>query len=167
MRAEISSADVHLARKSPEKDKGERRLARPDSQFPCMTARVLPGLDALDPEAVRTPKAASTSLIQQKYHNQRRSQRAVSKRHTRSNEWPRPARPASVTVDACVSPLLERPTKLTETPRVTHSRFLEVDDYQTEVGLGELESEKVPKPKVGLDELESEKVPIQQWSPRA
>ena len=37
--------------------------------------------------------------------------------------------------------------------------FLEVDDYQPKVGLGELESAKVPIPRVGLDELETAKVP--------
>ena len=37
--------------------------------------------------------------------------------------------------------------------------FLEVDDYQPKVGLGELESAKVPIPRLGLDELETARVP--------
>ena len=37
--------------------------------------------------------------------------------------------------------------------------FHEVVDYQTKVGLGELESEKVPKPRVGPAELETERGP--------
>ena len=48
------------------------------------------------------------------------------------------------------------PASFTET-RVYPQPFLEVDDYQPKVGLGELESEKVPTPRVGLDELERKK----------